>query len=58
MTDPHVLDSYELSPTQEGMLFHGLLGESTGVDLEQIVCTIRGHFDAAAFVSAFERVVF
>jgi Condensation domain len=51
-----VVDSYELSPTQEGMLFHGLLGEGTGVDLEQIVCSIRGGFDEEAFVSAFQEV--
>ena len=51
-----VVDSYELSPTQEGMLFHGLLGEGTGVDLEQIVCSIRGAFDEEAFVAAFHAV--
>ena len=52
----HVVDSYELSPTQEGMLFHGLLGEATGVDVEQIVCTIRGAFDEEALVAAFHEV--
>ena len=55
--DPvHVVDSYELSATQEGMLFHWLLGEGTGVDLEQIVCGIRGRFDETAFVNAFHEV--
>jgi amino acid adenylation domain-containing protein/non-ribosomal peptide synthase protein (TIGR01720 family) len=38
------------------MLFHNLLGEATGVDLEQIVCTIRGALDADAFVAAFHAV--
>lgn len=51
-----VVDSYELSPTQEGMLFHALLGAGTGVDLEQIVCSIRGAFDEVAFVAAFHEV--
>ena len=51
-----VVDSYELSPTQEGMLFHRLLGEGTGVDLEQIVCRIVGSFDEEAFVGAFHEV--
>lgn len=51
-----VIDSYELSATQEGMLFHRLLGEGTGVDLEQIVCRIRGRFDEGAFVRAFHEV--
>ena len=51
-----IVDSHELSPTQEGMLFHGLLGETSGVDLEQIVCTIRGPFDRAALRTAFRKV--
>lgn len=50
------MDVYELSPTQEGMLFHALHGEATGVDLEQIVCSIRGAFDAAAFVEACQKI--
>jgi hypothetical protein len=52
-----VVDSYDLSSTQEGMVFHGLSGAGTGVDLEQIVCSIRGHFDEAAFVAAFQEVM-
>ena len=59
MTQPgqtRVVDSYELSPTQEGMLFHGLLGEATGVDLEQIVCTVVGTFDETALIAAFGEV--
>jgi amino acid adenylation domain-containing protein/non-ribosomal peptide synthase protein (TIGR01720 family) len=51
-----VVDSYELSPTQEGMLFHRLLGEGTGVDLEQIVCHIVAPFDEEGFVGAFHEV--
>ncbi len=51
-----IVDSYELSPMQEGMVFHGLLGEGTGVDLEQIVCSIRGAFDEPGFVAAFQAV--
>jgi len=52
-----VVDSYELSPTQEGMVFHGLLGEGTGVDIEQIVCTARGGLDEPALIAAFGEVV-
>ncbi len=51
-----VIDSYELSPTQEGMLFHSLLGEATGVDIEQIVCTVLGAFDETALIEAFGEV--
>ena len=53
----HVIDAYELSPMQEGMVFHGLLGKGTGVDVEQIVCSIRGAFDEQAFAAAFNEVV-
>jgi amino acid adenylation domain-containing protein/non-ribosomal peptide synthase protein (TIGR01720 family) len=56
MTAEYVADSYELSPMQEGMVFHGLLGEGTGVDLEQVVCSIAGTFDETAFVAAFHEV--
>ena len=51
MTVSRVVDRYELSPTQEGMLFHGLQGETTGVDVEQVVCSIAGPFDADAFAA-------
>ena len=43
--ETRIVDSYELSPTQEGMLFHDLLGGETGIDVEQIVWTITGAFD-------------
>src|SRR5262249_51787718 len=56
MGQVRVVDSYELSPTQEGMVFHGLLGEATGVDLEQIVCTVLGNFDENALIAAFGEV--
>jgi amino acid adenylation domain-containing protein/non-ribosomal peptide synthase protein (TIGR01720 family) len=52
-----IVDSYELSPTQEGMLFHAMLGEGTGVDHEQIVISFRGAFDEEAAVAAFHEVV-
>ncbi len=33
-SDAPVVDTYALSPTQEGMLFHGLSDDAIGVDLE------------------------
>ncbi len=33
-----IVESYALSPMQEGMLFHFLSGAGNGVDIEQIVC--------------------
>ena len=57
MTTAAVSEAYELSPTQEGMLFHGLAAVAGGVDLEQIVCTIDGTLNQAAFVAAFQAVI-
>src|SRR4051812_23027929 len=35
------VDSYPLSPMQQGMLFHCVEGGSAGVDVEQVVCELR-----------------
>lgn len=45
-------DSYPLSPMQEGMLFHSLYSPRSGVDIEQIICTIREDFVVTAFKEA------
>ena len=52
-----VEDAYELSPTQEGMLFHGLDDGSSGVDLEQVVGTLEEALHETAFREAWERVI-
>ena len=41
---------------QEGMLFHALLEEDTGVNHEQILFSVHGVFDADAFAAAFHEV--
>src|SRR5438552_2020595 len=50
-----VEDIYELSPVQQGMLFHSIL--DAGVYLEQFVCTFHGRLDVGAFERAWQRVV-
>ncbi len=51
-----VEDRYPLSPMQQGMLFHHLSSQGTGVDLEQIVCRLPELIDAARLEEAFARV--
>ena len=54
---PIVIDSYALSPTQAGMLYHAISEARTGVDIEQIVITLREHIDESLFVRAWGEVV-
>jgi hypothetical protein len=35
-----LIDSYELSPMQAGMLFHAVSGGDTGVDVEEVIATL------------------
>ena len=52
-----IANAYPLSPMQEGMLFHGLSAREPGVDLEQILCTVREELNVPAFERAWQRVV-
>jgi amino acid adenylation domain-containing protein len=50
-------EQYELSAIQEGMLFHHLMGEHSGVDVEQIVIDLHEPLDIEALERAWQRVV-
>lgn len=50
-------DSYPLSSMQQGMVFHHLYASHSGVDVEQIVCTLRERVDPDSFRSAWERIL-
>ena len=50
-------DLYQLSPMQQGMLFHCLFAPEQSVYFEQSLFTIKGELDVAAFEKAWERVV-
>ena len=52
-----IIDIYELSPMQAGMLFHTLYAPKSGVYFEQRSCVIRGNLNLAAFRQAWQRVV-
>ena len=51
------LTSYHLTAIQQGMLFHHLRDPQSGIDIEQIVCTLREAVDIAALQRAWEMVI-
>jgi NRPS condensation-like uncharacterized protein len=52
-----IIESYELSPLQQGMLFHSLEKQKTGVDIQQISCTLNECLNIPALTRAWESVV-
>ncbi len=46
---------YNLSPMQQGMLFHSLLAPESGVYCEQLTCTLLGPLNVAAFEQAWQQ---
>jgi non-ribosomal peptide synthetase component F/thioesterase domain-containing protein/acyl carrier protein len=53
----NVEDIYRLSPLQEGLLVKALSTAGSGVGFEQSAYVLRGAFDSAAFVRAWELVL-
>jgi amino acid adenylation domain-containing protein len=53
----NVENIYQLSPMQQGMLFHSLYSPGTGTYFEQSLFTIKGDFDVSAFDQAWQSVV-
>jgi amino acid adenylation domain-containing protein len=51
-----VIDTYELSPIQAGMLFNTLSEESPGTDVEQAIAFLDEPLDEAQFLRALQRV--
>ena len=47
---------YPLSPMQEGMLFHSLFAEETGVYFEQLCCRIVGDLEPGALREAWKQL--
>src|SRR5260221_1322053 len=57
MSEESVEQSYALSPVQEGILFHRAQAPSSGVDIEQMVATLREPLDVEALRRAWQSVV-
>ncbi|HET9982345.1 MAG TPA: condensation domain-containing protein, partial [Longimicrobiales bacterium] len=49
--------TYALAPLQSGMLYHSLRAPGSGVDIEQLVCTLPEPLDADAMERAWRIVV-
>jgi NRPS condensation-like uncharacterized protein len=50
-------DLYELSPMQQGMLFHSLYAPESDVYFEQLLCILQGELNFSAFEQAWQQVV-
>ncbi|HVU01136.1 MAG TPA: MupA/Atu3671 family FMN-dependent luciferase-like monooxygenase [Polyangiaceae bacterium] len=57
MASVAAVDSYPLTPTQHGMLFHAIQFPHSGVDVEQMVATFSHEMDISAFERAWARVM-
>ena len=57
MNENHQLSYYPLSSMQSGMLFHSLSAPRSGVEIEQIICTIREQLNLQALSQAWQRVI-
>ncbi|MCG8416661.1 MAG: amino acid adenylation domain-containing protein [Proteobacteria bacterium] len=53
----HISDVYELSPVQQGMLFHALYAPDSRVYVNQLTCRLRGDLDEQAFAGAWAHLI-
>lgn len=57
MNKKDIKDIYELSPMQQGMLFHSLAAPESGAYIIRISHILKGDLDVPAFERAWQRVV-
>jgi hypothetical protein len=56
MKTENIEDIYELSPVQQGILFHSLYAPELKLYFIQVSFTVHGHFNLAAFDRAWQQV--
>lgn len=49
--------THALTPMQQGMLFHSLYAPESGVNIQQIIGTLRHPLNAAAFERAWKKII-
>jgi amino acid adenylation domain-containing protein/non-ribosomal peptide synthase protein (TIGR01720 family) len=52
-----VEDIYELTPTQQGILFHNLYAPASEAYFSQLTCLVEGELDTTAFFEAWQQTV-
>src|SRR4051812_29937509 len=57
MTTNNIEDIYELSPAQQGILFHSLYMPAAGMYLEQLCWIFQGSLDVSAFERAWQHII-
>jgi amino acid adenylation domain-containing protein len=50
-------ENYPLSPMQQGMLFHSLYEQSSGVYIEQVICSLHENVNVSNLIQSWQRVV-
>jgi amino acid adenylation domain-containing protein len=55
--EPQIIDSYELSPFQAGMLFHSLSQPNSGIYIEQVIITLGKSVDPDAIAAVWREIV-
>jgi len=53
----NIEDIYQLSPIQQGILFHCLYAPEDGVYFEQLSCALHGNLNVLAFEQAWQQVL-
>lgn len=54
---PTIANIYELSPVQQGLLFHSLYTSNTGMYTIQFCCTLQGNLKPDVFAQAWQQAI-